>query len=285
MEDPSVSPSRKCFECCKSAELVCHGCKGKPNRNGNPTAIYYCSAICQKKDWNSHKPSCKASKDRQALYRAGKVAQGLHCTFRRNTWSWAIANVEREKGEVLGEIWKIFDGKHPETGYFFPFPKNLFPDIKDQEAILSYGSCREAIAFMEVLVPDLLEGRWSEIQEVSVRVKDPRLRIARWEDLVPLIPDVHDVLRIVLPNAEILALDLTAAQYGWHESSVMPWDKFMEQRVKEVYRVREFRETTRLLRAEAVAAGSPYIRLHRMWLEYMMISFSYHLIEWQGENI
>lgn len=159
MEDPAAPQSRKCFECCKSAELVCNGCKGTPNRNGVSSAIYYCSATCQKKDWNSHRPSCKASRDRQALYRAGQVAQGLHYTFRRNTWSWAIGSVEREKGEALGETWKIFDGKHPETGYFFQFPTDPFPDVKDQETILSYGSCREAIAFMETLVPDLLLSR------------------------------------------------------------------------------------------------------------------------------
>lgn len=158
MEDPALSQSRKCCVCSERAEQVCNNCKGTPDRKGVPTAVYYCSATCQQEGWDSHKPSCKASKDRRALYRAGKVAQSLHYTFRRNTWSWAIRIVERERGEALGEIWKIFDGKHPGTGFFFPFPKDLFQDVKDQETILSHGGCREATAFMEVLVRDFLDG-------------------------------------------------------------------------------------------------------------------------------
>lgn len=132
---------------------------------------------------------------------------------------------------------------------------------------------------------DLILDTCSEIQEVSVRIKNTRLRVVRWERLVPLIPDVHDVLRVALPNHETYALDLTGAQYGWHDSAVMPWEIFMEQRAKEIEGTRFFGKTTRVLRAEAEAAASNYVRLHRVWLEHMLKAFNNDLTDWQQDNV
>lgn len=161
METLAKSETNKCSVCSKDANLVCEDCKGTPDGRGGLTAVYYCNVTCQKQDWNAHKSACEACKDRQAVHRAGHIAQRLNYTFRRNTWLWAIKRAERIRLGTTGIAWQLFDGEHPENdmGYFLPFPNDMFPDLKDQEAILSHGGCRDAIADMGTLVKDLLEGR------------------------------------------------------------------------------------------------------------------------------
>lgn len=62
--------------------------------------------------------------------------------------------------------------QHPgnEVGYFLPFPKDLFPNVQDQEAVLSHSACRKVIADMEILIKDLLKGE-SRILYVRQQIK------------------------------------------------------------------------------------------------------------------
>ncbi|KAI4256683.1 MAG: hypothetical protein L6R42_006081 [Xanthoria sp. 1 TBL-2021] len=152
--------------------MVCSACKDIPDGAGNLIALYYCSAACQKANWSAHKPECQASQNRRAVYRAGIIVQTLSFTFRRNTWSWPIKKAERDRSDGIGEIWRIFDTQHPgnEVSYFLPFPKELFPNVQDQEAVLSHSDCRNAIADMEILIKDLLQGE-SRISYVRQPIK------------------------------------------------------------------------------------------------------------------
>ena len=138
----------------------------------NPNVVYYCTQACQKAHWSAHKPECEVSQSRRAVYRAGYLVQALHFTFRRNTWSWSISKVERDRLFGTGETWRIFDAEYPgkEVSYFLPFPEDLFPKVQDQEAVLSHSDCRNAIADMEVLTNDLLKGE-SRIPYVGRSVK------------------------------------------------------------------------------------------------------------------
>lgn len=138
----------------------------------NSTVVYYCSRACQKAHWSAHKPECTASQNRRAVYRAGHIVQALHSTFRRNTWSWSISKVKRDRLVGIGETWRVFDVEHPgnEVSYFLPFPEHLFPKLQDQEAVLSHSDCRNAIADMKVLTNDLLKGE-SRIPYVGRSIK------------------------------------------------------------------------------------------------------------------
>ncbi|KAL8777858.1 MAG: hypothetical protein Q9213_007677 [Squamulea squamosa] len=54
-----------CSVCRKHAVSVCKACKGTPDGMGGITAVYYCGATCQKRDWEAqHKHDCKAAKER-----------------------------------------------------------------------------------------------------------------------------------------------------------------------------------------------------------------------------
>ncbi|KAI4145351.1 MAG: hypothetical protein L6R39_003832, partial [Caloplaca ligustica] len=43
--------------------------------------------------------------------------------------------------------------------------------------------------------------------------------------------DKHEVFFLMLPNQERYALDLTHAQYGHHDETLMPWATYVETRV------------------------------------------------------
>ena len=79
---------------------------------------------------------------------------------------------------------------------------------------------------------------YSGIDEVTARVKNKQLLIGRLRGYVNVVSSSHNVLRVTLSNNEVYALDITAAQYGWHESAVMPWPASFEQRVEVINEVR-----------------------------------------------
>lgn len=133
METASKSDTHKCSVCSKDANLICKACKGTPDGVGGLVAVYYCGATCQKDGWKAHKPLCNAAKDRRALYRAGDIARHLYQILHKNTWMWPI-----EKIEKTGKEWLIIDGEYPGKSVVLPFPSTMFPNAKDQEAILSY---------------------------------------------------------------------------------------------------------------------------------------------------
>lgn len=124
----------------------------------------------------------------------------------------------------------------------------------------------------------------SEVDEVTAIVKNKQLLIGKLRGYVTVVSSSHNVLRVTLTNSEIYALDITAAQYGWHESAVMPWPTFFEQRVKVINEIRNFGETKRVLKAEAQAAGRARIFCQRI-REYMEKGFNNNLSEWQRNNI
>ncbi|KAI4151572.1 MAG: hypothetical protein L6R39_002000 [Caloplaca ligustica] len=307
MESHTRLETHTCVVCSKVAESVCRGCKATPDDTGGLTAVYYCDSTCQRSDWKSHKPVCRTSKDRQALFRAGQIVQRLCYTFRRATWSWPIAKVRnKRKEEGFGVLWEIVDGEHPNTGYFLPFTTDMFPDIKDQEAILTHGGCEHAIAGMDYLVMDLLKGMssvcadaeagskgadkttdtYSDIREVTVRLKNAPMRIIRYRGSNPIIQSLalrHEVFRVTLTNGEAYALDITAAQYGWYGSAVMPWDRYLKERVAEVKDVRELGQTAQTLRAEAQASARD-VQLEHQITEKMTGCFDALLKAWQRDN-
>lgn len=170
MEVKEKSDRHKCSVCLKDADLVCKACKGTPDGAKGITTIYYCSAACQKEDWKAHKPKCRASKDRQNLYRAGGLAQRLWLLFCKKTWQWVIDEVEvidlglikwEDIGRIyFGEYWEVRHGRRTPSmkNYLLPFPIERFPDVGQQEALLTQSRCRDALFIMDDIINDLLQG-------------------------------------------------------------------------------------------------------------------------------
>lgn len=155
MEGSTHSETHSCSVCSAVANLVCKACKGAPDGSEGVLGVYYCGSTCQKVGWGEHKTFCKAAKERRAVYRAGEIARQLHYTFNRNSWMWPIARAEK-----TDDTWWVNDGE-PTTSKsaVIPFPSAMFPDIKDQRAMLSFNSCNGAVAFLHQLLNDMLKGQ------------------------------------------------------------------------------------------------------------------------------
>jgi hypothetical protein len=54
-----------------------------------------------------------------------------------------------------------------------------------------------------------------------------------WEDLNKLPVLKHTILRVELKSGKEYAVDLSGAQFGWHEA-ILLWDEYVEKRVKEI---------------------------------------------------
>ncbi|KAK6585058.1 hypothetical protein PZA11_001785 [Diplocarpon coronariae] len=85
-----------CSKCKKLAKLTCGGCKGCPVIPEDGPVVHYCSAECQRADWNNHKQTCFRLKDRQIIYRVAEITQKFFYIFLELTWChWDIEAVER----------------------------------------------------------------------------------------------------------------------------------------------------------------------------------------------
>ncbi|KAL8799560.1 MAG: hypothetical protein Q9182_005799 [Xanthomendoza sp. 2 TL-2023] len=316
----------ECAVCSKNAVSVCKSCKGTPDATGGQTAVYYCSATCQKKDWIVHKSKCNASKDRRALYRAGDTAKKLFILFAKNIWAWPIDKVEAGVGLMhwvdvgkthAGEIWKIFDGqRRPQhvKHYFFPFPEKTFPGAQLQEAVLSMGCCNLAIHLMHNFVRDMLIGMYShcpvvdsfnrlsrhqeqtlvtdkildmdvEVHEVETRVKKRPIILQRVQQGNLVFTSArHTVFQISLSNKEVYVMDLTAGQYGWQGSVVLPWPIFEAERLDTILEVCEVGSTSKAVRADTSVADKNVERHHDA-MDSAKEGFDHYLKEWQRQHI
>lgn len=81
-----------------------------------------------------------------------------------------IPEKERSKGasltckgqiEKIGTTWLIHPEVYTGTSQVVPFPYESFPDVHDQQALLTYQSCSTALSEMLNVAKILLEGRSS----------------------------------------------------------------------------------------------------------------------------
>ena len=152
-----VNKVHKCSSCTKTASLTCKACRAMPNAtDGQISSTWYCGPECQKADWIEHKPQCKASQARQALYRAVVTAKKIFYTYQKKTCMWAP-----EKLEKIGTSWFILPKMHTSTSILVPFPYENFPDVHDQEALLTYQSCNTAVSQMHNVLKTFLVGKSS----------------------------------------------------------------------------------------------------------------------------
>ena len=155
MTSASEHDVHQCSNCPKTAHLTCKGCKAMPNASdGQLSSAWYCGAECQKARWAEHKAQCKAAQARQALYRAGALAQQIFYLFSKAIYMRSYARIEK-----IGATWllhpKIFISKSP----LVAFPYAIVPEVRDQEALLAFQGCNFAVSEMHNVVKALLAGK------------------------------------------------------------------------------------------------------------------------------
>ncbi|KAL8817454.1 MAG: hypothetical protein Q9223_003721 [Gallowayella weberi] len=121
---------------------------------------------------------------------------------------------------------------------------------------------------MDNLLRDMFRGMDVEIQQGN-----PVFASAR-----------HSVFKISLSKKEVYVMDLTAAQYGWQDSAVLPWPIFEAERLDTTLEVREVGATSRILRADTRAAGKNMER-HQDAMDSAKEGFNHYLQEWQRQHI
>ena len=155
MTSASEHDAHQCSNCQKSATHTCKGCKATPNATDDQlSSTWYCGAVCQKANWTEHKAACKAAQARQALYRAGDIAQQIFYQYSKITYMWHPGRIEK-----IGTTWLIHPRVYTGTSQLMPFPYEIFPDVYDQAALLTYQSCSNAVSMMHNVVKALLRGK------------------------------------------------------------------------------------------------------------------------------
>ncbi|KAI4087482.1 MAG: hypothetical protein LQ339_008890 [Xanthoria mediterranea] len=240
---------------------------------------------------------CQAS-DGAATQQAMEVKE--KSDHSKKTWSWVIDQVKITELAVLifddletvktymGPRWEVL---HKHRGprlkdYFLPFPADQFPDMHQQEALLNHSRCGHALFLMDDLVKELLKGIDVKITEVDIRVKDPVMMLVhvRPDGTWASIPSQHQVFKIALPNQEILVLDLTGAQFGWHYNGLMAWSTFIKERSETIMRIRDCGAMTKENLAEADSHG-PHKVTYPGLLGSMKDSINQALSKWQRKNL
>ena len=63
--------------------------------------------------------------------------------------------------EKIGTTWLMHPEVYTGTSQVVPFPYERFPDVHDQQALLTYQSCSTALSEIHNVTKVLLEGRSS----------------------------------------------------------------------------------------------------------------------------
>ena len=121
--------------------------------DGQISSTWYCGPECQKAHWTEHKAQCKASQARQVLYRAMATAKKMFYVFEKMTFMWDPGRIEK-----IGTTWLVHPGDYTGTSQIMPFPYKAFPDLHEQEALLTHQCCNTAVSDMHNVVKTLLGG-------------------------------------------------------------------------------------------------------------------------------
>ncbi|KAI4715359.1 Palmitoyltransferase akr1, ankyrin repeat-containing protein akr1 [Aureobasidium sp. EXF-10727] len=236
VKTPVDKPNNKgCANCGKvDAKSKCTGCDQAPNSDGTPSAsVSYCGKECQTAHWPQHRKDCRPMRARKALFRAGRLLQGVWYAVRRESFDNAIVKVEEVDGDFV-----VHEGDYEveptlrEGGFYREFPEHLFKNKEDAESCLSLLFCNESLSHMHSAAEWLLKDLCTKITEALVKVTKP-VRAARYARDEWQLDWMHSVLKVVLRSGETYAIDLSGAQYGFYEPVIL-WSKYRERCIEVV---------------------------------------------------
>ncbi|KAL8995981.1 MAG: hypothetical protein Q9169_004397 [Polycauliona sp. 2 TL-2023] len=230
------------------------GClNAPPYLEDTAPATCYCSAVCQKYHWTQHKDRCKLLQRRKMLHRAAKVIQELYYILLRKTWIISIEKVDRVDKHTLF----VHTNDRGLSGKKFILRDFSPGDVSasDELVALTMNKCNSSLVTMERSIQLILK----EIMPFIFEISTVALNRTMWAAVVfsdgtfdfdidrspsrPFVDavDQHDVFLVMvhspavgmMANPERYAIDLTHAQYGHHDETLMPWRTYMETRVHE----------------------------------------------------
>ncbi|CAH0054780.1 unnamed protein product, partial [Clonostachys solani] len=223
-----IDKDQKCQNCHQpGATKTCSGC-GISDIGSICTR--YCNEACQKQHWALHKPVCR---DRRRLARAVRLLSEVWEAFSTLTYD-RFLTYKVEKGGFISahdepDLTKDF-GWVGET-IFRDFHRDVVPHDADDEvklALLHDSSCAEVISVGLELIELFLEPICSTIREASVKGKDLAMFITQPNGVVKVF-NSHLVLHVQVNSGESFAIDITGAQFGWHEK-MYKWDVYLQHR-------------------------------------------------------
>lgn len=130
-----------CAACDGDAKLRCQACfynESITQQEHRPT--WYCNKECQKKDWPMHKAHCREISNTNQLYRGARLVQDAFYNSRRHGFDIPI-----DRYTVEGTKMRIYQGGTG-TRVLFDFPTRLVKQRDDEEALLAFSACENAIA-------------------------------------------------------------------------------------------------------------------------------------------
>ncbi|EPE24783.1 HIT/MYND zinc finger-like protein [Glarea lozoyensis ATCC 20868] len=223
---------RVCVKCSTPASLTCSGCKSTTTDANRR----YCSAACQRDDWDEHKMDCKHAKVKNIqarFFRAAIILENIWEAYREKLFDKLITKIEKKDGSlVLHEN----DDRWFNSPYDMlePFPFHLLPEPSDKLAVLNFMACGDTLAYLNDVVELLFRDLSTKIVEVAINDMIPKMTITP----VDVRGDIrsptrrHALWKVTLKNcAGIYALDLTGAQFGHMDAPTIPWDIYRASRI------------------------------------------------------
>ena len=159
--------THQCAVCKEGAALLCPNCATALDAYGQARKVYYCSKVCQTKDWDAgHKLECKVAVDRRQLFRISSLVQEACYKSSRAIWFQEVSKIKRiEHPETDNDPRLLVWPGEKEDGVDFPaFPDDLLEEERDERAMLA-GTI-SAVIIMSSLVEDLVKGKSSSLCKV-----------------------------------------------------------------------------------------------------------------------
>ncbi|KPI45722.1 uncharacterized protein AB675_461 [Cyphellophora attinorum] len=227
-----------CVKCGSTSTLHCSACEYDEER-GCQAKTRYCSKSCQAADWVEHKTKCLRIRRVNNLYRSVKSVQSVFYGFRKAFFDIAIKNITITPEKIV-----IREGAYG-SNITLPFPDELIPDPRDQEAVLAHFACDDAVGWMHHFLEKLLEGTYQSIRELKIDFKNCTRRIempdrgSPPEVMVhgfpqpPQLKNPHVVLKVTVRGGPVYAVDIAGAQFGVHDP-VLGWDTYADCYIQSV---------------------------------------------------
>ena len=146
----------RCAHCGQEASVDCKACQGAPESADlkGIITVWCCGTDCQRNDWANHKPICKQARARREICRIARLLQDLFYIFKRVTNMWSLGRIDK-----TGGLWILRPpSEYPWTSMLIPFPPPCVTTLEEENAMLSYCSCRSALSYLHNSIALLLKG-------------------------------------------------------------------------------------------------------------------------------